>query len=397
MTFGVTPTGFVRMTEQDLVNAFEGDQLADIGDDIDLSADSLFGQQNGIIGRQLGICWEQLEVLYNGNDPEASEDRLLEMICKLTGTFRRGSTQSRVLMTLNLDIGTEIVAGETFVSLLDKPDIRFTPEADYTAVADGNVDRYFLSELYGEIAAPAGELNVIATPLVGWNSAVNANDAVLGLPGDLDPVLRFRRENELATVGSTTALAIAANIRQAYPEEISNLTVYENEGDTTDADGRPPHSVEVLIFDGEIPLVDNDALAQIIFDSGKAAGIQTYGNTSGTASFLVNGVAIEKTIYFSRATQLTTYVDLFLTVGAEYVGAQAVKDFVAAQGDANYDPGEDVVALFVRALPLQLAGVIDVTSCELGFSASPSGTVNLAVGVREIARFDTARITVTIA
>jgi hypothetical protein len=36
-----------------------------------------------------------------------------------------------------------------------------------------------------------------------------------------------------------------------------------------------------------------------------------------------------------------------------------------------------------------------VPSVRLGFSPSPAGTTNLAIGIREIARFDSTRITTT--
>jgi len=43
---------------------------------------------------------------------------------------------------------------------------------------------------------------------------------------------------------------------------------------------------------------------------------------------------------------------------------------------------------------LTLAGVLDVPTFYLGFSASPSGTANLTIGTREIATFDVARVVV---
>jgi hypothetical protein len=41
-----------------------------------------------------------------------------------------------------------------------------------------------------------------------------------------------------------------------------------------------------------------------------------------------------------------------------------------------------------------VAGVTDVTLLELDDASSPTATVNIPIALRQIARFDTARITV---
>ena len=55
---------------------------------------------------------------------------------------------------------------------------------------------------------------------------------------------------------------------------MSEVVVWENGGDTVDADGRPPHSVEAMVTGG-----DNAAIAAVLW-AAKARGIATYGSTS---------------------------------------------------------------------------------------------------------------------
>lgn len=399
-TYGVTPAGFVRKTQENIIAEIEADERQDIRDDIDVSTACIVGQLNGIFGRQLGIGWEQLQICYNANDPEAAEGRLLEMLCKLTGTFRRGDTASEVILSCNLDNGTTLINGVAYAAVEDHPDVRWTPSltlypTGYVAVGSGQHLVTFVNELTGPIEGFAGTINVINTPIVGWNSVVNPDDAELGLRTDLDPMLRERRERELATMGSATVRAVTAKISQAFGDKITNLTVFENDGDTVDINGVPPHCLEALIFDGDVPTVLNDALAQIIFTS-KAGGIQTSGNTTGSASALVNGVESFLPVKFSRAAQLPIYliINLVKKLGQPYLGDQAVKEFVALAANAYFAPGDEIIDSRIGALVLACKGVKDIASIQMGLSAFPTQSINIPVTIREIGRFSTSRIVV---
>jgi uncharacterized phage protein gp47/JayE len=400
--YGVTPQGFRRKTLIEIVDEIEVDELAEIANDLDVSAEAVVGQMNGIFGRQLSIAWEQLETCYHGFDPDATEGRLLEMLCKLTGTYRHGETASEVVLTCDLDNGTTLLPGVHFASIEDKPDIRWTPSkvlypSGYTAVGDGLKPVTFVAELTGPIVGLAGTINVISTQLTGWKTVVNPDDAELGIRVDNDPGLRARRERELATIGSATVRAITANISQAFGDKITNLTVYENEGDNVDDNGLPPHCIEALIFDGDVPSVENNALAQVILDS-KAGGIQTSGNTTGTATALVNGVESTLGVKFSRAAQLPVYliINLVKKLNVPYLGDAKVAEYVATQGNAYFAPGDEIIEDRIRAFVLACAGVKDITSVFLGLSANPTASDNIPITIRQIGRFSTSRIIVNV-
>ncbi len=395
VTFGVTPEGFRRKTEEDILAEIEDDQRTEIAEDIDVSTDQVLGQNNGIITRQIGMVWEQLEKIYHGHDPEVSEGRLLEMVSKLTGTYRVGAQPSEVVLSCNLDDGTTLIAGEHFAAVKDKPDIRWTPLEDFTAEdGDDDYDVTFVSELKGPVEGFAGTITAIATPIVGWNSVTNAEDAELGDVVEEDPDFRVRRERELATVGSATIRAIKANISQAFPDDLEDILVFENEDDVTDSEGRPPHSVEAVLFDGEVPSIDNDAIAKVIYETSKAGGIQSYGNETGEVIENVNGQENTVEVAFSRAEQLEVYLEVDLTTGAGYVGDDEVKQTLATKGNARFTTGKTVIESVLSAYAIALDGVEDVVEIRLGFAPSPVGTANLPVGIRQIARFSTSRITV---
>jgi uncharacterized phage protein gp47/JayE len=392
VTYGVTSQGFVRKPLLQIIADLSAAQRANIAATLDTSAESVLGQLNGIFANALGENWEQLEICYHAFDPDAAEDLLLTMLAKITGTIRRPATPSTVPLICDLDAGTVLVAGTHYAAVDGALTIRWTPAADYTAVSGGDQTVNFVSELLGPVAGFEGTIIVIATPVSGWNSVTNAVDASPGIVADTDPTLRLRREQELAAGGSATTRAIAAKCIAAFPG-ILNITVFENDTDFTDGvTGNPPHSIEVLIYDGPDPTVDNDALAQVI-ENTKAGGIQTCGNASGTAT--IDAAGHTQTIYFSRSTQLLIYASYTLETTTGYIGDTAVKDSVATQANARYQPGGSVIAIFVKALPIEMDGVEDITAFALGTAPSPVGTVNIPVGLRQIAIFDTSRIAIT--
>lgn len=392
--FGITPAGFRRKTLAEIVAEMEADELATIANDLDVSPDQLVGQFNGIVGRQASICWEQLEGCYNGNDPDVAESRLLEAICKLTGTFRRGSTPSTVTLTCDLDVGTVLKNGEAFAAIEDHGDIRWTPRIDYTATSTGLQPVSFVSELKGPIQGFAGTINVIAPAVVGWRSCVNADDAELGIEIDTDPLLRIRREQELATIGSATVRAMLANIADAFPN-LEALAIYENENDLPDATGLPGHSIEVLIFDGLVPTIVDDVLAQVIQDN-KAGGTGTFGNVTAHATVTMQGISYPREVRFSRAAQVPIWIEIDLVKNAKgYPGDLALAQSVATQANARYTPGRSVAKTAIESFPFAFAGVERVTAVRLGLAPSPVGTVDIPISQRQIARFSSSRVLVT--
>jgi len=394
--YGVTPTGFVKPTFEALLEERNADQRANISPGLKLDEESPQGQMNRISVRQLKDAWDALEKCYNAFDPDKTVDFLLTALCKLTGTAREGATKSKVTATVNLDTGTELIAGTHLASVVGKPTVRFTPVANYTATADGNVPLVFESEIAGPIAADAGTLTVIATALTGWNSVTNAGDALLGKLADTDQILRIKREAQLAAAGSNTARAIVADLfslRYQEAQWIKSAIVFENYLESTDSLGLPPKSFEVLIYDEGGPSDANDQIAQVIWNN-KPPGIRMHGmGESGTAKNELNEDVV---VPFSRVTTIPIHMAMTIAAPAGF-DAASVKSYVATTCDVTYSAGDDVIALFVQGLPLDVEGVTDVPVFTIGTSPSPVGTINIPIGVRQLARFDTSNIDIAIA
>jgi len=403
--FGVTDAGYVLPIQQQLIGLMEADQKATIGPLVDVSSDSVLGQINGVVTRQLMIGYEGQQVAYYSNDPDVVEGVLQTALAKVTGTPRQSATKSTVTLKCNLDVGTTLLAGVSLAAVLGKPDSQWTPIDDFTSPSTGDHDVEFESVTTGPNAADPGSIIVITTTVVGWNSVININSPDPGTNVEDDSDLRVRREQELEGGGAGNADAIRAALLQiggTVGPFVLSAWVLNNVTDVTDADGVPPHSTEAIIWDGPTEAVDNDTIAQVLWDEG-SSGIRMFGSETGTA---IDMLGNPQTVHFSRVTQLLVYAAFAVTARQGYVGATAFKAAVAAA--CNGDPtasteehafgiADDVqpydVVLNTAGLGAQVTGLSLSLSPIVGTPGSITTSV-LAVSPREIAIFDAARITV---
>lgn len=389
MSFGVTPEGFNRKLLENVLDELTDDQRSTLSPNINTSAASPHGQLNATFARQCAELWEALELAYHSYDPDKAEDDALIQISKLTGTSPSAATHSRVKCTVNLDNGTTLVRDSHFANVLGNSAARFTIEADYTAVVTGNVDLFFIAEETGAVAANSGTLTVISTGPVGWNSVTNSLDAVLGQPADDDDRLRARRERELARAGSATAKAVKADVEAITIEggrPVQSCLVVENDTDVDGINGLPRHTIEVVVNDS--PTIDNNTIAQVIFDS-RSGGIGTAGSVTASAT---DALGDPHTIKFSRPLDRPIYLTFTISYGPGYVGDLQFASNVVVALDADQGQGEDVFQWTVELAGRQ-SGVKNL-NVTLGFAASPTGESDLVIAARELATFDTSRVVV---
>ena len=93
------------------------------------------------------------------------------------------------------------------------------------------------------------------------------------------------------------------------------------------------------------------------------------------------------------------YITVEVTVDADLFaddGDDQIKAAIIDQVEGDMQIGDDVILSRFYPAIFSVAGVLDVTAIKAGFTASPTGLVNLAIGVCEVADFDTSRIVVTV-
>lgn len=404
MTFGVTPEGFTRPTVQEVKESLEREQIASIDPTLDVATDPVVGQLNAIFSQHLGKAWEALETSYGGFDRDKAEGVLLVSLGKLSGTTPRGATYSLVVLTCNFaNAGVTLEAGVHFANVEDRPDIRWTPIANFTSTASGGVPVTFRAENTGPVAAGAFSINVIATPVTGWNTVTNLTMASAGRNVETDAELRLRQEEELAKPGSARIKAIKADLLEI--DEIEEVTMFENRTGLRDnVTGLPPHSFEACIWAGDPLAADTAEIAQAIWDS-KAGGAQPFGDVSGFAETGEDGADALVLVFFRLATVRNVFLTFDIVIGPDYVGDTNFKLAIATVLNTMHRIGKTVVSERIQALAFDddfkdfgfnfdELGIEDLATFAQGFAASPTEEENLPVGSRDIARFDTGRIIV---
>jgi uncharacterized phage protein gp47/JayE len=244
----------------------------------------------------------------------------------------------------------------------------------------------FAAESTGPLPATAGTLTGIETPVFGWSTVYNQLDeTTLGSDLETDAALRFRREQELRAQGNSAMEAI----RQAVlaVDGVTSCTVFENDTDTTDADGVPPHAIEVMVLGGTTA-----AIAAAIFAS-KAAGVATHGDVSDAVQ---DSQGVAHTVSFTRPTEVPIYVYCSLVIDSAWPldGADQIKQELTSWAAEHFLGGVSVYASQVLARLFHVAGVVDAETPLIGASDPPTLSDPIIITSRQLATFDSSRITV---
>lgn len=446
MAYGVTPEGWNGKSFEVLQSELENRLRANLGPGFSLIPQSVLGVIAGIIVDMLSEVWTVAEGVWLAFDESAAEGVAQDNLAAITGTERLLATASSAAVVLTGVNGTVVAAGK--VVSVQGAGTRFSlatgavlatasawapstvyavgarvanggnsyqavvagtsagsggPTGSTATQVDGTVTWRWLgtgaalAEVRAEAAetgpvpALANTLTIIETPVSGWQGVTNPADAELGRAEETAEELRIRRRVELRALGRASVDAIRGRLLD--PELVPgarSAIVFENPTDTTNVDGMPPHSIEALVEGGE----DAD-IREVVFSS-KAAGIATYGTTSGT---VVDASGVSHTVRHSRPTLVTIWISGQVVVNPtapseDAVALEAIEAAVLAYG-ASLQVGRDVRYEKVKGAVTALSYVEDVSNFLIGTS-SPSGTANIVIGTRQRASFDSARITFTL-
>lgn len=238
----------------------------------------------------------------------------------------------------------------------------------------------------GPTSAIKGTLTVIETPIAGWSSTKNIEDADIGRLEETDAELRLRRQERLVIANGGTVEAIRARLLEI--EEVTDVLIFENTTMITDLDGRPPKSYEAVVNGGE-----DQEITDMIWLT-KPAGIATFGNQTGTTT---DSQGFTQTVYWSRPTPIPIYLEVDVYVNSDFPsgGAALVKNALLEFG-ASLGMGDDVIVIPQLVCSLEsIPGIEDVV-VRIGTAPAPTLDNNIPIAVDEIASFSEVNTTVTV-
>lgn len=380
----------------DIKTAIQDDLKLAFGDGINLSETSTFGILVGIFSERYYLLWEKLEAIYNASFPEQAYGNYLDEIVALNGMQREPASKSNVTLRFTrsnnpADGDVEIPVG-TQANAVGSSVIWVTKVAATILTGNTTVDVEAEPENTGSIAAVAGTITVLVSAPANVGAVTNPDIARLGTDEETDSELKIRRWTELGRVGTATE----AGIRSALlaMDIIANATLILNDTDST-VDSQPPHSIAAYV--GVVNASTGDAatrnlIAQTIWDS-KAAGINTYGDLTGTA---VDENGDDQLVYFSEITPIRIWAKVLITINSEYDASydQSIKDALQSYSESYLTAGVDVLVYKLEGAVTNLGieGIVEL-SVQTSLNGVDYASTNRTVEPQEIAYINSTDVT----
>lgn len=248
----------------------------------------------------------------------------------------------------------------------------------------------FQCQTAGAINPALGTVTQIVTSYPGWKSVSNNVTTNVGRDAESDISLRQRWSSSLYDRASAMTDAIAASIYSKVPG-VTVCSVYENNQDIKDGEGRPPHCIEAVVEGGQ-----SNSIAQEIWNH-KAGGIDTFGSENGTAT---DSQGIQHTMHFNRPERIPIWLKVVVGVNPDEVFPPAalseIADAILAKGKKQ-TIGQDVILQRYFSTVFSATsgiGYIHITACT-GDTAGTYTADNIPINDRQIAVFDAVRIEVS--
>lgn len=382
---GLTATGWVPKTATELLAELETALRGELGDDVDVSAESVFGPVLAVCATKLGELWELVGAVYAARTPTGASGEALTVLAGACPAIeRRDATKGTVTLTVGLNAGVTLPSGSR-AHVDGEPSNAWVTTESVTNSTGSPTTLTVEAEALdaGRTRANATTISVIATPVSGWTSVTNAADATPGEEIETDAALRLRREQSLQRAGSSPLDAIAAQVLEV--EGVTQCVAWENTTLYTDSDGRPAKSVEVMVLGGDV-----GDIARAIW-AAKAGGIETYGTE--TPVTFADDRGVSRTVEFSRPTDLDLYATIQVEIDPDtYAGDDAVEDAFLDATDGLRAGERARISDMVTAV-CAVEGVIDAY-IWIGLTdvLAEQQRDNIYPGARNRAVFDSARI-----
>lgn len=384
MTYGLTTEGFNRKRLADILEELKASFRSTFGDDILVEGDSVCGQIIGIVAEREAEVWELAEAVYFSAFPDTATGVSLANAGMLTGHAPLKELHSTVTATVGAAGASPVTLPIGRRARVPSTLAEFETIEEVIIPAEGTVAVKMRAVNPGPVEAPSGTLTEIVTPVSGWDTITNAAGAIVGRSAETDEAFRLRRHQEMTIAKGGPIPAMEARI----PELVDGVTycaVTENRTSVEDDEGRPPHSVHVVVIGG-----DDQAVAEAIWKT-KPGAADTHGEESAT---VIDSGGVEHTIRWDRATDVRIYLIVNATVDGTFPadGEDRIVALLSAY-DTSLVNGDDVVNWRLGA---SLAGIPGITDLEIlqGTEVDPDSTDNTPIAANERASISAADITV---
>lgn len=346
---------------------------------------------------------ETLQQAYNSKDPNKASGVDLDVIASLTGTSRSEGTASTVTGFVLSGVAsplTTVPAGTIFESVTTGS--RWTLDQQWTLDSSGQAVVDITCTEIGPIEADAGTITRIITTVPGLTSCNNPSPATPGTGIESDSSLRVKRATAVGRPGNNQ---IDSMLGELYAVDgTRRVKVYENDTNTTDSNGLPPHSIAPIIDGG------TDADVAMAIYTKKNPGVALYQAGTPVSVDVASPTYPDnvKTIKFSRPE----YVDMVIAVTIKNDGSlpsntqDLIRDAFIEFASGGLVPAEfgfkvDGFDIGETVPYSTLYTPINKVIGQYGNSYVQTltvngGTTNVAIAFNELSRWTSSNITVTL-
>lgn len=384
----VTAQGISAPDYQTILSTLTGYFQQIYGSDAYLDPDSKDGQMVALYALGIHDANNTAIATYNSFSPATGIGVGLSSNVKINGISRGVANNSTVDLLITGTIGLIIANG----SAKDSNNIIWTLPASVVIGTDGTVLVTATCATAGAVAALAGTVTGINTPTRGWVSVTNPSAATVGTAAETDAALRTRQTQSVALSSITPFDALDGAI--ANVSGVTRHVLYENDTDTVDSNGLPPHSITAVVDGG-----DATEIATVI-RLKKGQGVTPNGSTVIT---ILDTYGNPHPIGFNRPVPIPVYVGITIQAFSGYTSQVGVDIKTAVAAYINsLSIGADVLLSRVYS-PANL-GVVsggesryyDITSLLIGKSTGSLSASNITIVFDESATCDVANINITV-
>lgn len=365
-------------TRNDIVESFR----SVYGADFYLEPDSQDYEMVSVLSKKIFDSYSALLLAYNNRSPATATGAGLSGIVMVNGITRKPSGHSFADVIVEGTAGT-LIDGKI---VADQNNVQWALET-VTIGANGTATSVAKCKQAGSITAKANTITKIMTPIAGWKSVTNPNDAIVADPVESDAQLRARQKISVARPSRTVLLGLMGGIAEL--KDVTRYKLYENDTNIEGFYGPPipGHSICVVVEGG-----NDDEIAQEIY-LRKTPGCGTFGDISIAVLSEMNDNPVESPpVKFFRPSYVDIFVKITLTPLAGYTTqyTENIKQSVAEYLN-SVEIGLDLMvsALYSpvwKTTPDITDPVFYIQSIQIGKSQSDLKTENIDISFKEVAR-----------
>lgn len=333
------------------------------------------------------IAW----MIPNMLDANTATGYFLDCICEKNRIYRKQPEFTTLNLIINGESNTSFMEGSITVSD-NITGIYYILNEDCTIPESGNVLAEFKCQEYGEFYPLPNSTLDILTPMIGLESVtmdIEKANIVLGRETETDEELRRRRMFSVQQTSTNIISSIRANI---YPlDGVKNVTYFENDTETTDANGLPLKSFEFIVNGG-----DEQEITDVIF-ANKPVGTRAYGET------IIEKKDSEGNLYsigFTRATIINIGMDIELSTSStpSETWRNNVKKALKDKFDAIQSIGDSIRDYNYYAVLTQFNEIDDIYNIKFYDINNPSIKIEgkYTINKKEIANLNTDNINIIV-